>query len=210
MENKDLNRYEEQPAKENMFVKVLKMFLQYLKNLGYDFITSFKYNNMKLASILVAVPGVIFGFFLNAHSAVLAKLQFSREEIVITEEFFGTVEVFAPGMPFNFSGILIFIMMLCGILNLFNSVTLSGKKNLGTVVMCTIWTAVFIIAGALYFYSIFYYKSLCDTKWVPKDFAFTGDMIFSLITVILSAIAAVAGCVLGFIRYDRTYEKVDR
>lgn len=210
MENKDLNRYEETPTKENPFVKVLKMFLQYLKNLGYDFITSFKYNNMKIASILIAVPGVFFGFFLNSHSNVLAKLQFSKEEFVMTDEFFGTAEVFAPGMPFNFSGILIFIMMLCGILNLFYAVTLSGKKNLGTVVMATIMTSIFIIAGALYFYTIFYYKHLCDTKWIPKDFAFTGDIIFSLTTVIVSILASVTGCVIGFIRYDRTYEKVDR
>ena len=61
----DNNRYEEVEKKENPFLKVLKIFGQYLKNLGYDFVISFKYNNMKLASILVAIPGVLLGFFLK-------------------------------------------------------------------------------------------------------------------------------------------------
>lgn len=73
----DNNRYEETPKKQNIFVKILLMFTQYLKNLGYDFIQSFKYNNMKLAGILVALPGLLIGFFISAHSPVINELSFS-------------------------------------------------------------------------------------------------------------------------------------
>lgn len=209
MENKDLNRYEEQPAKENVFMKVLKMFLVYLKNLGYDFITSFKYNNMKLAAILVAVPGVLFGFFLGSHAEVLKVLSFRYISGMDYVEYVPIYSNYA-GMPFDYTGMAVFALMLLGILNLFNSLSLSGKKNLGSVIKCTIVTAAFIIVGAAYLYAIFYYKSLCDNGTIKEPWVWNYDYVLSLITVIGSIVCSVAGCVIAFIKYDRTYEKVDR
>ena len=53
----DQSRYEEVPQKENPFAKIFKTLGQYLKEVFLNFIQSFKYNNMKLAAILAAIPG---------------------------------------------------------------------------------------------------------------------------------------------------------
>ena len=67
----DQNRYEEVPQKENKFLKALKSFGLFVKNVWLNFIESFKYNNCKLAALLTAVPGVFLGFFLIFHSQVV-------------------------------------------------------------------------------------------------------------------------------------------
>lgn len=218
MENKDLNRYEEQPSKENVFVKVLKMFLQYLRNLGYDFITSFKYNNMKLAGFLIAVPGVLFGFFLTSHAEVLSTLAY--EYTLIDEATFTMVKKNFPGMPFDYTGIAVFALMLIGLLNIFGAASVIGKKNLGSVVLATVLSGLFVVIGIAYVYAIFYYKSICIPGYIAPqgqipeginaEFKWDYNTIMSLVTVIGSSVFSVAGCVLGFINYDRTYEKVNR
>ncbi len=76
MENKDLSRYEEVQTKQNPFAKALKMFGNYLKFVVRDFIASFKYNNMKLAGWLIAIPGIFIGFFLEYHYYAVAKMSF--------------------------------------------------------------------------------------------------------------------------------------
>lgn len=238
MEN---NRYEEVEKKENIFQKMLKMFWQYLKNLGYDFVVSFKYNNMKLPAILVAIPGILLGFFLKWHAPVVRELVFEQAN-----------NQFYKGFSFDYSGMVLFILMLFGILNIFTAVSMSGKKNLGSVVLSTICTSVIVICGILYLVAVFTFfegvneyrvaydqtyaeelarqialgidektaitaaesfaKAECSSIGISsnKVITFNSNYIISVVSIIISMTSAVAGCVLGFIFYDRTYEKVDR
>jgi len=78
----DQNRYEEVPQKQNPFVKGLKAFGNFLKFSFVDFINSFKYNNMKLASILFALPGLFLGFFMFAHYPTINHIVSSYYEVV--------------------------------------------------------------------------------------------------------------------------------
>jgi len=199
------NRYEEVPQKENVFAKIFKTLGAYFANVFKDFITSFKYNNMKLAGILVAVPGVFLGFFLHWHAIVVNQVAYRTGEVVNGKEVL-------YGMPFDFTGLVLFILMLFGILNIFSSVTMSNKKNLGSVVTCTITSSVIVIAGALYLYALFTFIAGYNNGSIPMktEFHMDGNWIISIISIIISMVASIAGVVLGFINYDRTYEKVDR
>lgn len=194
----------ENKEKKNIFA----YFLTYLGHVWYDFRTSFKYNNMKLAALLVAVPGVFLGFFLGFHADVVGKLSY------FTAYFDPVTEKIVKGnllKPFDFSGLVLFLMILFGILNIFTAVTMSSKKNLSSVVMATITTSLIVICGGLYYYCVFFYCSLLESGKVSStaqfyDFSF----IMSVASVAISMITSIIGIVIGFIRYDRTYEKVDR
>ena len=69
----DDNRYEEMPEKKS----VGKIIGTYFKNVFGSFIDGFKYNNMKLAALLVAIPGLVIGFFLVAHAAAVGQMDFT-------------------------------------------------------------------------------------------------------------------------------------
>lgn len=231
----DQNRYEDVPQKENVLVKILKMLGTYLKNLGFDFITSFKYNNMKLAGLLIAVPGAIFGFFLFAHNPVVKSLVYTT----VTGELYKNTPMYA--------GFVLFLLMLFAILNIFTGFTVMNKKNLGSVVLCTITSVCMIACGIVYIYLVATFfqgvgnyfnmvdkcaaanpgldmdtiKSLVATETnefyignngIPMQnrVSFNSDYILSVGSVALCMLASIAGCVLGFINYDRTYEKVKR
>ena len=232
----DNNRYEKVEKKENPFLKVLKIFGQYLKNLGYDFVISFKYNNMKLASILVAIPGVLLGFFLKWHAPVIRDIVFKQGALNGIDQFYK--------ISFDYSGMVLFILMLFGILNVFTAFSMSKKKNLGSVVLSTICTSVIVICGILYIYAIIVffegynlnqtaiaekYQELISSGMTPdaatkaaneacqfigisknEPIAFNSNYIVSISSIIISMISSVVGCILGFINYDRTYEKADR
>jgi hypothetical protein len=208
MEN---NRYEEVEKKENKFVAALKGFGKYLARVWKDFIASFRYNNMKLAGWLIAVPGIFIGFFLKWHAPTVKQLAFNYSTVVgediVTKSYIG----------FDFTGIALFVLMLAGILNIFGAASVMGKKNLGSVVRATIFTGIIVVCGALYLFAIFYYNSLVQkgiinvttdgsawSIWSDTNF------VMAIISIIVSMVSAVAGCVIGFIKYDRTYEKVDR
>ena len=167
-----------------------------------------------------------------------------------------TVSINAPGMPFDYTGVVIFFLMLFGILNIFCALGLSGKKNLGSVITSTIITSLMVVLTVLYLYAIFYfirittegdniipsltlievapmeyvsdysqvYEQLLDGTWVLSDKDLYQNKVFimdnltpfydnyltSIISICVSDILSIVGCVLGFIFYDRTYEKVDR
>lgn len=221
------NRFEEVPQKENVFAKIFKTFGKYLKGLGFDFVNSFKYNNMKLPALLIAVPGVFLGFFLGYHSKVIGDVAFSISGTADTK-FAGGACSYKIG--FDYTGIVLFILMLLGILNIFGAVTMSGKKNLGSVLLCTLSTLAIVVCGSLYLFALFTYREGSITKLKvngdsvydetlklyrtyitsTKKFKMNNDWIISIFSVILSMVCSVVGCVLGFIFYDRTYEKVDR
>ena len=208
MEN---NRYEEVEKKQNPFAAAFKGFGRYLVRVWKDFIASFRYNNMKLAGWLVAVPGIFIGFFLQWHAPAVKQLTFEYKvydatiDELVTSNYIG----------FDYTGIALFVLMLAGILNIFGAASLMSKKNLGSVVRATIFSSIVVIAGALYLYAIFFYNSLVQQGKINtgiEGWKLFGDtnFVMAIISVVVSMVCAVAGCILGFIKYDRTYEKVDR
>jgi hypothetical protein len=222
----DDNRYEEMPEKKN----VLKAMGGYFKKVFGTFIDGFRYNNMKLAALLVAIPGLVIGFFLVAHAAAVSQMDFTFERY---SDMYDTMYQYnLPQMPFDATGIAIFLLMLFGILNVFNALSMSGKKNLGSVVIATVFTVIMIILSAYYIYAAMVYNTFTSTGYfidtavnqegytdVINDTIiranenlgeFTNNYLTSIISIIVCDVLSVAGVVLGFINYDRTYEKVDR
>lgn len=218
------NRYEETPTKQNVFVKAIKGFGKYLKLICLDFINSFKYNNMKLPAILVALPGIFLGFFLGYHSEVIRPITYN-----MAGYYNGAGEVATYKLGFDYTGLVLFVLMLLGILNIFAAVTMSGKKNLGSVIVCSISTLGIIICAALYLYALFIYNEGATTavkvngEKYKTSFGIYKTYIsgieefkpskywgLSITSVVISVVSSVAGCILGFIFYDRTYEKADR
>jgi hypothetical protein len=217
MENKDLSRYEETPTKENAFVKAFKAFGKYLKGVLYDFIASFKFNNMKLPGILIAIPGILIGFFLVWHAPVVKELSFLGPDQWDPEAMDFISKEY---LKFDFSGIVLFVLMLVSLLNIFTASSVMKKKNLGSVIVATITTTIIAVAGVLYLWLIFYFKGLVDNgQVVPANkslldangkLIMSANYIMSIVSVCISIVSSVVGVVLGYIFYDRTYEKVDR
>jgi branched-subunit amino acid transport protein len=118
-------------------------------------------------------------------------------------------------LPFDFAGISIFFLTLLGFLNVFLSLELSKKKNFGTVIKCCVTTALICGLSALYVYSIFATQAAIDRKENALVLASTTSVLdsnayVSIVAVLASCVFSLAGLVLAFINYDRTYEKVDR
>ena len=226
----DNNRYEETPEKKSAG-DVFAAIGRYFKTVFLGFIDSFKYNNMKLAAILTALPGLIIGFFLVAHANTVNQMTFFYT--FSDYQKFTQYDVMYPGMPFDATAICIFLLMLFGILNIFTAVSMSGKKNLGSVVTATVLTGLMLLLSVYYIYAMLYYKSISseanaiyvqtgitssgkeiwELKYVnnPTGLAtFNDNYLISMISIIVSNVFSIAGVVLGFINYDRTYEKVDR
>lgn len=195
---------ENNKKEHNGFVKAMLLLGTYISNIWFDFIQSFKYNNMKLPGWLIAMPGIFIGFFLKFHAPVVKGLSYVQTDIVDGS----IVEINYLG--FDFTGIVLFVLMLFGILNIFTAAGVMGKKNLGSVVTATITTAIICVCGALYIYAIFFYKALIDARIIVADFVWNTDYILSLSSIIFSMVTSVAGCVLGYIFYDRNYEKDER
>lgn len=193
------NRFEEVEKKENGFAKAMKYFGTYLKNLGYDIVMSFKYNNMKLAGLLVGVPGAFIGFLLHFHVKVINAVTFGSG---------ANTYVFS----FDYTGIMLFLLMLFGILNLFTAAQMIGKRNRNSVIMATITSSMIIICGALYLTAIivFFVGASNGSIKLQKKPTFDINYIVSIGSVVISMATSIAGCVLGYINYDRTWEKADR
>ena len=198
----DQSRYEEVPQKESKVKKVFKALGKYFKEVWLNFLEGFKYNNMKLPAILVAIPGITIGFFLGVHSEVVRYIDYALD--AQRTEFY----VFS----FDFSAMCLFIMMLAGILNIFSALQMSGKKNLSAVIKALIGTVIIVICGILYLIAVFVFMDSINSGAKSLDTAmeFGASWWVSIVSVIVSMIIPVLGVVLGFIRYDRTYEKVDR
>lgn len=219
------NRYEETPGKTNAFAKAFKAFGRYLRLMCLDFINSFKYNNMKLPAILVALPGIFLGFFLGYHSRVIRPITYG-----MAGYYNGAGEVATYKLGFDYTGLVLFVLMLLGILNIFAAVTMSGKKNFGSVIVCTISTLGIIVCASLYLYALFVYNEGATTQikvngkgimneaykiekcYISSTEKFEPSKYWglSITSVVISVVSSVAGCILGFIFYDRTYEKADR
>lgn len=305
----DQNRYEETPKKENPFLKALKIFGKYWVTVFKDFLRSFKYNNMKLPAILVAIPGLLLGFFISFHYPTINSLSYNYIEIGSTvqavstgteltftnfdveglkatkivavyndektkdsssetdkifditattavvegvtgdtlEKFVVTLDntdativynlksvgrdaqltfkatvngtdyrftqqVTKSLLGFDYSAIMLFVLMLAGIMNIFFASNMSSKKNLGSVVTATVSTGIIWVCGILYMIAIFISYSGFASGKITSSTGWVWDInkIMSLASVIVSMLVSAVGVVLGYIFYDRTYEKIDR
>ena len=126
------------PEKENSKKSFIK---EYFKGMKYDFIQSFKYNNMKLAGLLILIPGAIFGFFLVFHTVVVNSISVDS----------------TAGTDYmaDLSGFELFIMMLFAILNIFTGFSVMNKRNLGSVIAASVTSALVVAAGVMYFVTVF-------------------------------------------------------
>lgn len=119
-----------------------QILINAFKGMGYDFVQSFKYNNMKLAGLLILIPGAIFGFFLVFHTGVVNSI---ISKSTLNED--GTFVSYLS----DYSGFMLFMMMLFGILNIFTGFSVMNKRNLGSVIIASVTSVVMIVAGILYF-----------------------------------------------------------
>jgi hypothetical protein len=232
----DSSREVKEEAKKNFF----QILLGYLKGILWDFVQSFKYNNMKLAGLLIIIPGAIFGFFLYYHALVVRQVVFIS---TLGSNYYGTPDI---------SGLLLFIMMLFGILNIFTGFGLMSKKNLGSLIVVVFTSVIMVVSGIIYIILVKNYfqgvnsyfdalgKNVADimektglseeeatrmARQLAQDgtsqyfiygipvssrTSFSQEFVVSVGSVILCMVCAVAGVVLGFINYDRTWEKADR
>lgn len=234
----DQNRYEEVPQKQGVFKRAIKAFGRWIKYIVIDFINSFKYNNMKLPGLLVLIPGAIFGFFLHFHALTIRDLNLS-----VTGG--GTYN-----NMFDYSGLVLFGLMLVCILNIFAGFSLMNKKNKGSVIIVMITTIVIIALGVAYIYLLIIYHNSGNKYYDAMDefianhsdlitgatenerlnsvraylsdksgdyyvYAITaaerpvmdGNWFLSVGSIIFCMVSSVTGVVIGFIKYDRTYEK---
>ena len=113
-------------------------------------------------------------------------------------------------LPFNYTGMVLFGLMLMGILNIFFALSISGKKNLGSVVKTSITTGIMVLLAVLYIYAVFATENLLKSGEIQISVKtiIDSDSIMSIAFIIAALVSSIAGCVLGFIFYDRNYEKV--
>lgn len=231
----DASREVKDETKKNFW----QILLSYIKGIGFDFIQSFKYNNMKLAGLLIIIPGAIFGFFLYYHSVVVRSMSFTS---TLGTKYYGTPDI---------TGLLLFIMMLFGLLNIFTGFGLMSKKNLGSLIVVVFTSTIMVACGIVYFILVKNYFQGVNNYFdqlnanieslkaagVAEDKAtdlakqlalestskyfiygipmsnkteFSNNFVMSLGSVALCIVCAILGVVLGFINYDRTWEKADR
>lgn len=168
--------------------------VEFFRNLYLGFVDSFKYNPCKLPGILVLLPGVFIGFFLGTHSNVQFYVNAAIEE-------------------YDFSGLFMFILVLMGCINIFNGITLMSKRNLGTVITSFLCSVLITIVGILWIQRIFYSAYLVNVAKVVKLegdalYVFGKHEIWSIISVILSIVCSLSGCVLGYFKRNKEYKKV--
>jgi hypothetical protein len=185
-------------------VGIFKSFWRSIKNAIFDFFQSFKYNEMKLSGILICVPGIFLGFFISFHQAIIKLINL---EARVDGELISS-------MP-DLTAICFFALILLGTLNLFTGFQAMNKKNLGSVVTATILTVLLTAVAGFYIYEIVYSWWLQVNGFVSVKGDTTSinpaslDFIMTMLSCGVSVVSSIAGVVLGYINYDRTYRKKD-
>lgn len=214
----DQSRYEPVPKKEGKAGKAFKNFGKYIKAVFKSIIESFQYNKMKLPAILLAIGGVMIGLFLGTHAQVVKQLTYSYATVENTADGLQKV-THLFGIPYDYTGIVIFVLMLLGILNIFMALNFANKQNLGSVVSALVVTIVMAGLTFAYFYAINVFKGAVTAGKVPGtdipfevadlDVAkFTAQSMKSLIIIFIADGLSLIACILGFIHHNPAYEKV--
>lgn len=177
-------------AENEVKEKKKSAFVKYMSDIWYGIIDSFKYNPCKLAGILIALPGLFIGFFLGFHSEVVF---YTYEEL-------------------DYSGILMFILVLMGCINIANGVIVASKRNLGSIISSAICSLVIVVCGVFWIERIFHSMNLVNSGTLTTVDGSTYELSFSTImsisSVVLSIVCSVAGCIFGYIKRNKEYKKV--
>lgn len=173
-----------------------QIFLDYIKGIGYNIKDAFKYNHCLLPGLLILLPGLFIGFFLGIHS---------------------NVQFYQKTGELDFSGLLMFILVLFGCINIFNGVTFISKKNLGTIIVSGVCSGIITVSGIFWIQRIYYSKWLIDSgvlipagteEGATAVYQMTSTVWLSIIAVALSIICSIAGCILGYFMRNKNYKKV--
>ena len=181
-----------------------KSFLNGLKNIFVDFFQSFKYNEMKLSGILICIPGIFLGFFISFHQSIIKLINL---EARVDGELISSFP--------DLTAVCFFALILLGTLNLFTGFQAMKKKNLGSVVTATVFTVLLTAVAAFYIYEIVYswWLQVNDFVSVKGDTTSINpaslNFIMTMLSCGISVVSSIAGVILGFINYDRTYRKKD-
>lgn len=163
----------------NGFLKFLAGLLSYFLVIGYDFGVSIKRNPSKGAGLLIASPGIFIGFFLG--------VQITASQMLTANNSYGSFALF--------------VLVLLSTINIFNAVTVGGKRNLASVITASLTTLALTVAGCIYL-NQFIKQSRTD-----DSFTFRGDIVTSMICVSVSMLFSIAGCIIGFIFRNKQYVK---
>ena len=214
----DQSRYEEVPKKESKIAKAFKTFGHYVKMVIITTLESYKYNKMKLPGVLLGIGGIIIGLFLNYHAQTIKQLTYTVSEVSTIEQLDGTIRMIkytglVDGMPYDYTGTVIFVLMLLGILNIFIALNITNKQNLGSVVSATVITILMIALTGAYIYAILFFKQSVDADIIKLDKLagyhtnFEASYMVSMVVLVVACVLSVIACILGFIHYNRAYEK---
>ena len=166
--------------KQSVPSKMWQSFVHWLKFTCLNFVDSYKYNKMKFAATFIFVPAILLGLFLNSHAVAILR---------INKEATGVAE---------YIGIYLFALVLLGCINIFNAFSLNSKRNLGSVIINTITTALLLVFGFLYIYSYIEQSGQYDSN---------SSVIISITTVAISMACALIGCIISYFFIDKEYVK---
>ncbi|MDE6013647.1 MAG: hypothetical protein K2G50_01735, partial [Anaeroplasmataceae bacterium] len=187
----DSNAAEPAEKDENIVITLLKTFGKYLYGIFLNIVDAFRYNHCLLPGLLILLPGLFIGFFLGVHTKVLFLVK--------------------PG-EIDLSGVMMFILVLFGCINIFNGVSFISKKNLGTIITSSICSAVIVVCGIFWIQRIFYSSKLIanGTHIITGMDKYPMDkyVIISIIAVLLSILCSLAGCIIAFFTRNKNYKKV--
>lgn len=159
------------------FKKVMYMFITYIAILFLDFIDSFKRNPIKIGAWMIAIPGVFIGFLMD----------YEIDSVYHTQD--------ATKAP-----VFMFILILCGMINIFEAFSITKNKNFGSILIATILGAIIIVSGFIYIFDLV-------TTINDHGYGFIGANYGSFITVGVSMLLTIVGIVICWIFRDKSYKK---
>lgn len=159
------------------FGKAMYSFFTFIVIWFIDFFDSFKRNPIKIGAWMLAIPGIFIGFLMNFEIDTVYHLTQCK---------------YAP--------ICMFILILSGMINIFEAFSVSKNKNFGSILIATILTLIICGAGVVWIYDV-----VTQTHKANQDFISANY--YSFITVGVSMALSVAGCVVAWINMDKTYKK---
>lgn len=161
---------------KNPFVRFLYGFVTFFAVWFLDFIDSFKRNPIKLGGYLIALPGIFIGFFMNFEINSVYSIEVT----------------YAP--------FCMFVLVLCGMINIFEASGIISKKNFSSILIATILSAFITLTGVLFIVDV-----LNGNK--EADEGISGQNIGSFFTIGISIVSSIVGCVIAWIHRDREYKR---
>lgn len=168
------------PKKTPWYKAMWPMLGNYFKGVGKDMKRSIQDNPSIIWALLLMVPGIFIGLFLESHV---------RASYALTSDY-------------NFSGLMIFIMLLAGCLNIVCGFKVKSTRSLKSSVLASICTAVIVFSGSFWIYCLI----SCDHVW-DGTHSYAPDAVTSIICIAISIIAPLVGAIASFFTRDKNYKK---